>query len=413
MDASKQDAEAVLSAARTAAADGQHNAASAAVTATPVPHDTSSTTTSSSAFISTSRIPARPSRDLRGKVAVVTGAGSADPEGLGNGRAIAIMLAEDGCNVLCVDRELALAQRTVELITSPASPYYCGSSATTHPPPAAAAATASATTASAPGPRALAVEADVTSAAACAHLVATALATWSRLDILVNNVGVGGARGTAVDVDMDQFLRGLEINVSSMVLMSKYAIPAMVRNRSGSKSRSDGGGGGGESEGDDDDDDDGYTGAIVNLGSVAGIRGGTPHILYPTSKGAVVNMTRAMAAHHAAQGIRVNCVCPGMVYTPMMYYSPAAAAGAGAGAGAGLSSGSVTMPESARASRRDRSLLKTEGTAWDTAAAVRFLASPLARWITGTIMVVDAGATAAVGADLPGEASVSSRGDQR
>jgi NAD(P)-dependent dehydrogenase (short-subunit alcohol dehydrogenase family) len=56
-------------------------------------------------------------------------------------------------------------------------------------------------------------------------------------------------------------------------------------------------------------------GSIVNMGSVAGLKGGTPHLLYPTSKGAVVNMTRAMAAHHAKDGIRVNCVCPG-VRTP-------------------------------------------------------------------------------------------------
>ena len=79
----------------------------------------------------------------------------------------------------------------------------------------------------------------------------------------------------------------MEINVASMVMMAKYAIPEMEKN-----------------EGQ-------WRGSIVNIASVAGIRGGNPHLLYPTSKGAIVNMTRAMAVHHGPQGIRVNCVCPG------------------------------------------------------------------------------------------------------
>ncbi|KAH9897595.1 NAD(P)-binding protein [Xylariomycetidae sp. FL2044] len=114
---------------------------------------------------------------------------------------------------------------------------------------------------------------------------------------------------------------------------------------------------------------------IVNMGSVAGLVGGTPYLLYPTSKGAVLNMTRAMAAHHAPDGIRVNCDCPGMLYTPMMYYS------------SGMS------PE-VREARRNRSLLRTEGNAWDCATAVRFLTSDEVRWITGTTPTVDAGTTA-------------------
>ena len=93
-----------------------------------------------------------------------------------------------------------------------------------------------------------------------------------------------------------------------------------------------------------------------------------------------------MAAHHAAAGIRVNCVCPGMVYTPMMY------------AGG--------MTEQARESRKNRSLLKTEGSGWDVGAAVRFLAGDEARWMTGVILPVDAGATVVVGNDVPKGASI-------
>ncbi|PGG97818.1 hypothetical protein GX51_07130 [Blastomyces parvus] len=276
--------------------------------------------------------PDPPSRSLAGKTAIVTGAGCLG-DGIGNGRAISILLAADGCNVLCLDRNLDWASKTVEMISS--KPHRG---------------------------RAIACKADVTSAADCEAAVTLAVGTFGRLDILVNNVGIGGAAGTAVEVDMAEWATGLEINVSSMVQMSKFAIPAMRRN-----------------EGE-------VRGSIVNMGSVAGLKGGTPHLLYPTAKGAVVNMTRAMAAHHAADGIRVNCVCPGMLYTPMMY-------------GGG-------MTEEAREARRKRSLLGTEGNGWDAAGAVVFLAGPHARWITGVVLPVDAGTTAAVGIGMPKSASV-------
>lgn len=199
-----------------------------------------------------------PSRSLSGKVAIVTGAGCAG-EGIGNGRAISILLASDGCNVICVDRNLEWATRTVDIVNSE------------------------------PGRgRAVANEADVTSEDDCRRTVELAIEEFGRLDILVNNVGVGGAPGTAVEVDMQLWAKGLDINISSMVMMVKFAVPAMKRNQ-------------GE-----------VRGSIVNMGSVAGLKGGTPHLLYPTSKGAIVNMTRAMAAHHAEDGIRVNCVCPGV-----------------------------------------------------------------------------------------------------
>lgn len=201
-----------------------------------------------------------PSRSLAGKVAIVTGAGCAG-DGIGNGRAISILLASDGCDVICVDRILEWAQKTADIITSE------------------------------PGRgKAIVAQADVTSASDCEAIVRLALETFGRLDILINNVGVGGAPGTAVDVDMEEWAKGLELNVSSMVLMAKYAVPAMVKN------------------------DGEIRGSIVNMGSVAGLKGGTPHLLYPTSKGAIVNMTRAMAAHHAEDGIRVNCVCPGVCF---------------------------------------------------------------------------------------------------
>lgn len=198
------------------------------------------------------------SRSFRGKVTIVTGAGCSG-DGIGNGRAISIMLANEGCDVICLDRDTSWAEKTAEMANSK------------------------------PGRgKAVALQGDVTSVKDCERVVQSTLTEFGRLDILINNVGIAGAPGTAVDVDMEAWARSLEINVSSMVLMSKFSIPAMLQNQGEQK------------------------GSIVNMGSVAGLKGGTPHLLYPTSKGAVVNMTRAMAAHHAKSGIRVNCVCPGV-----------------------------------------------------------------------------------------------------
>ncbi|MCG7363940.1 glucose 1-dehydrogenase [Roseomonas sp. ACRSG] len=267
-------------------------------------------------------MPPRIARALEGKVAIVTGAGS-QAEGIGNGRASAILLAEAGARVVLVDRERSWAERTAEMIA-------------------------------AEGGESLVVQADVTRPGECRAIVDAAVTRFGRVDVLVNNVGIGGARGTAVETDLEEWNHGLLVNVTSMMLMAKFSIPEMVRQGGG---------------------------AIVNIASVAGLRGGTPNLLYPTSKGAVVNMTRAMAVHHARDGIRVNCVCPGMLHTPMVY------------AGG--------MTEEMREARRNRSLLRTEGSGWDCGAAVLYLASGHARWVTGVILPVDAGATATTSLDLP------------
>jgi len=271
--------------------------------------------------------PRRPTRSLSTLVAIVTGAGSKGT-GIGNGRAAAILLAEAGANVVCVDLSSEDASRTVQMIEEDGKG------------------------------KGIAITADITDENQCKSIVEQAVKEFGRVDILVNNVGIMGPKGTAVDVDMVEWEKAMRINVSSMVMMAKYCIPAMIENE-GQQCR----------------------GSIVNLGSVAGLRGGTPSLLYPTAKGAVVNLTRAMAVHHASDGIRVNCVCPGMLYTPMMY-------------GGG-------MTDEQREARKNRSLLKTEGNGWDCGAAVRFLAGDEARWITGLAMPVDAGTTASTVISLP------------
>jgi NAD(P)-dependent dehydrogenase (short-subunit alcohol dehydrogenase family) len=253
---------------------------------------------------------------LDGKVAIVTGAGSRG-DGIGNGRATAILLARHGARVTLVDQNEAWVARTAAMIADEG-----GASQT--------------------------VLADVTVPADCEGIVRRTTGAWGRLDILVNNVGISGPPGTAVEVDPEAWAHAFKVNVTSMMLMAKYAIPAMIA------------GGGG---------------AIVNIASYAGLFGGHPALLYPTSKGAVVNMTKAMAAHHAADNIRVNALAPGMVYTPMV------AAGG--------------MSDDVRQARRERSLLKTEGTGWDVGNGVLYLVGDEARWVTGIVLPVDAGASAA------------------
>jgi NAD(P)-dependent dehydrogenase (short-subunit alcohol dehydrogenase family) len=258
---------------------------------------------------------------LAGKVAIVTGAGSrpAGPDGpvIGNGRATAIMLAREGARVVLVDERRDWTEWTLDLIERD-------------------------------GGEAILVETDVTSAESCQHAVERALDAFGGLNILVNNVGVTGPPGNAMEVDPDAFDRAMRVNVTSMVMMAKYALPPMI----------EAGGG-----------------AIVNISSVSGLLGGHPSLLYPTSKTAVIGLTRSMAAHHALQRIRVNCICPGTVYTPMV--------------------ASRGMTPELREARRMGTLLQVEGTPWDVAMAAAFLVSDAARWITGIVLPVDAGATAA------------------
>jgi len=176
-------------------------------------------------------------------------------------------------------------------------------------------------------------------------MVEIALERFGRLDLLDNNVGIG-SKGSVVEEDPQLWRRVMQVNVESMFLASKHAIPAMIETAGG--------------------------GAIVNVASIAALRprGMTA---YSTSKGAVIALTRAMAVDHGPQGIRVNCVAPGPVYTPMV-----AAEG---------------MSPAARERRRQASVLGMEGTGWDVGHAVRFLLSSHARFITGQTLVVDGGAT--------------------
>ncbi len=251
---------------------------------------------------------------LEGKVAIVTGAGSR-AEGIGNGRATAILFAREGAKVLLVDNSANAAELTLEMITKEGgeAEIYVG---------------------------------DVSKNDACRNMVERAVKRWGRLDILDNNVGISGP-GNVVTVEEEDWDRVMAVNVKSMMLTGKYAVPAM---------RAAGGG------------------SIVNISSIGALRprGLTP---YSTSKGAVIALTRAMAIDHGSDGIRVNCIVPGPMYTPMVY--------------------ARGMSDELRERRRKASILKIEGTGWDIGYAAVFLSSDEARFITGVALVVDGGVTLA------------------
>jgi len=247
---------------------------------------------------------------LENKVAIVTGAGSR-ASGIGNGRAAAMLFAREGAKVLVVDINVDAANETVETIRKE-------------------------------GGEAVPFTGDVTDAGSCRRMVEQVVDRWGGLDILDNNVGIEGP-GSVVEASEEEWDRVMRVNVKSIMLTGKFAIPAMASRGGGS---------------------------IINISSISALRprGLTP---YSASKGAVIALTRAMAIDHAKQGIRVNCIVPGPMYTPMVY-----AAG---------------MSASVRERRRRASPLQIEGTGWDIGNAALFLASEEARYITGIALVVDGG----------------------
>ena len=254
---------------------------------------------------------ARNSRRLEGKVAIVTGAGSSGP-GTGNGKATSILFAREGAKVVLVDAICDRVEETWKAITEE------GGEATT-------------------------VTADVTNLKDCQRMVDVALEKYGQLNILDNNVGIS-RRGTVVEVSEEDWDQVMSVNVKSIVLASKCAIPKMAESGGGS---------------------------IINISSVAGLRAhqSTP---YTASKAAVIGLTFSMAADHGSDNIRVNCIAPGLVYTPMV---------------------APRMDEQLRGERRDATPLGTEGTAWDIAWAALYLASDESRWVTGITVPVDAGLT--------------------
>lgn len=250
---------------------------------------------------------------LAGKVAIVTGAASRG-EGVGNGKAMAMLFAREGAKVLLVNRSAERAEGLREEIV-------------------------------AEGGEASVFAADMTDSDGARGAVAAAMERYGRLDILVNNVGVGEL-GRVEDVKDEAWQQTMAANVTTAMNGSRAAVPAM---------RESGGGG-----------------SIINVSSIAGALGLISDVgaaAYATSKAAIHGLTLSIAADYAAEQIRCNCIIIGTVNTPMVAF----------------------MGEDGRERRKQLVPMKTEGTGWDVGWAAVYLASDEARWITGLMLPVDGG----------------------
>ena len=264
---------------------------------------------------------------LDGQAAIVVGGGQTPGQTIGNGRATAITYARAGARVLVADRDLDAAAATVAEIT-------------------------------AEGGDAVPFRADVTDEADIAAMVADACDRWERLDILHNNVGISVAGGDAEisKIEGEAFDRIMAINLKSMVLAIKHALPVMRGQQSGN---------------------------IVNISSTAAHED-YPWVTYKASKAAAKAMTEQVALQNAPHGIRVNCIQPGLMNTPMAV-------------DARMDAWNMTREEVVAMRDAKVPLGGKMGTAWDVANAALFLVSDEARFITGVTLMVDGGAHCRIG----------------
>ena len=264
---------------------------------------------------------------LDGQAAIVVGGGQTPGQTIGNGRATAITYARAGARVLVADRDMDAAAATVAEIT-------------------------------AEGGDAVPFRADVTDEADIAAMVADACDRWGRLDILHNNVGISVAGGDAEisKIEGEAFDRIMAINLKSMVLAIKHALPVMRGQQSGN---------------------------IVNISSTAAHED-YPWVTYKASKAAAKAMTEQVALQNAPHGIRVNCIQPGLMNTPMAV-------------DARMDAWNMTREEVVAMRDAKVPLGGKMGTAWDVANAALFLVSDEARFITGVTLMVDGGAHCRIG----------------
>ncbi len=251
-----------------------------------------------------------------GKVALITGGGS------GIGRATAELFSREGAAVAIIDIDAKAGKAAVESVTQT-------------------------------GSEVMFIPCDVTKADQCELAVRRVVERWGRLDILFNNAGVT-RRASVLGTSEEEWDWVMAVNVKSIFLMSKAALPVMIR------------GGGG---------------SIVNTASGWALVGGKDAVSYCASKGAVVQLTKAMAVDHGPEGIRVNAVCPGDTDTPMLS-NEAEQLG--------------QTHEEILADSVDRPLRRV-GRPEEIASAVLYLASDAASFITGTTLVVDGGGLAGSG----------------
>ena len=261
---------------------------------------------------------------LAGKVAIIVGGGQTPGETIGNGRATAMRFAQEGARVLVVDRRLNSAQETVAMIR-------------------------------AEGGEALACEADVTRAEDCQRFVETAIAKFGKLDILHNNVGIGGGDRTAASMTEEVWDRIFNVNLRGIMLSCREALKPMREQGHG---------------------------VITNISSVAAVCA-VSIVAYKTSKAALNAYTHALATGNTKYNIRANVIMPGLMNTPMAIEGYVAQG----------------HDRAELIARRDAQvpLGGKMGSAWDIANAALFLASDEAKFITGVCFPVDGGQAAMIG----------------
>ncbi|MFB0564404.1 MAG: SDR family NAD(P)-dependent oxidoreductase [Candidatus Aminicenantaceae bacterium] len=262
-------------------------------------------------------MPSFESRESRGilknKVALITGGSS------GIGKAIALLFAREGAAISIADLNHTKGKAVAQ-------------------------------TAREAGGDAIFVPCDVTCSEDCKRAVEQTASTFERLDILVNNTGII-RRSSVPETSEKEWDQVMAVNVKSVFLLSKFAIPYMERRGSG---------------------------AIINIASGWGLVGGTKAASYCASKGAVVLLTKAMALDHGEHNIRVNCICPGDVDTPL------------------LSSEAEQLGEPIKQflEKAAQRPLKRIGKPEEIAQAALYLASDSSSYITGISLIVDGGGLA-------------------
>ncbi|WDF74341.1 SDR family NAD(P)-dependent oxidoreductase [Novosphingobium sp. KACC 22771] len=261
---------------------------------------------------------------LDGRVAIVTGCGTFAP-GWGNGKAIATLLARQGATVYGVDLTREAAEETAKIVEGEGNRMHIAAC-------------------------------DVTRDDQVAAMIDDCMARFGRIDILVNNVG-RSEPGDPVTMDADIWRAQLELNLTSAFLTTKCAMPMMAQNGGG---------------------------AVVNVSSVAGQRWvGKDQVAYASAKAGLIQFTKVTAVNWAARGVRLNCVVPGLIHTPLVRR---------------LAERYGNGEYDAMVAKRNAQVpMGRMGDAWDVAHAALFLASDEARYITGTEIVVDGGLTAFTG----------------
>ena len=259
---------------------------------------------------------------LDGKVALVTGCGTRG-EGWGNGKAIAVLLARQGATIFGADLDLEAAQVTQKIIENE-------------------------------GGKVFVTTANVTHAGDVQKMVSTCLEKFGRIDILINNVGQSEPGGP-VEMSEETWDGQMDLNVKTAFLTMKSVLPIMEKQGSGS---------------------------VVSISSVAGLRYvGKPQVAYAAGKAALMQLTKTTAVIYANKGIRLNCVVPGLVFTPLVKRLADKYAGG--------------QFEAFVEHRHKQVPAGHMGDAWDIAHAALFLASDESRYITAQSIVVDGGLTAA------------------